>query len=101
MTVVTMKDSNEIIAVTKTTSSTVDEGYTRIDDCGFIVKASGYDFSEVDEVPNEVVPYKYCYTAEKGFYINPNWNEEPEPQEQLYTLDEAAAIIASEVAGNE
>ena len=26
---------------------------------------------------------------------------EPEPTEQLYTLDEAAAIIASEVAGNE
>ena len=26
---------------------------------------------------------------------------EPEPTEQLYTLDEAAAIIASEVADNE
>ena len=26
---------------------------------------------------------------------------EPEPTEQLYTLDEAAEIIASEVAGNE
>lgn len=26
---------------------------------------------------------------------------EPEPAEQLYTLDEAAAIIASEVASNE
>ena len=27
--------------------------------------------------------------------------EPPEPTEQLYTLDEAAAVIASEVAGNE
>ena len=27
--------------------------------------------------------------------------EPPEPTEQLYTLDEAAAIIASEVANNE
>ena len=27
--------------------------------------------------------------------------KEPEPTEQLYTLDEAAEIIASEVAGNE
>lgn len=27
--------------------------------------------------------------------------KEPEPTEQLYTLDEAAAIIASEVADNE
>ena len=27
--------------------------------------------------------------------------KEPEPTEQLYTLDEAAAIIASEVANNE
>lgn len=28
-------------------------------------------------------------------------SKEPESTEQLYTLDEAAAIIASEVAGNE
>ncbi len=27
--------------------------------------------------------------------------KEPEPTEQLYTLDEAAAVIASEVASNE
>ena len=35
-----------------------------------------------------------------GIEITPE-SPSPEPTEQLYTLDEAAAIIASEVANNE
>lgn len=75
MVVVTTKDSNVILALTNTTSPTVNEGYTRIDDCRFIVKASGYNFHEVEEVPSGVVAYRYCYTTEKGFYENPDWEE--------------------------
>ena len=35
---------------------------------------------EVEEVPSEVVPYKYCYTEEDGFTANPNYVE-PEPSQ--------------------
>lgn len=45
----------------------------------------------LEEVPEE-------YRAEVEVIINA---PEPEEPEQLYTLDEAAAIIASEVAGDE
>lgn len=48
------------------------------------------------KVPEEVQPHKYCYTDGKGFYVNEDYTE----PEKLYTLDEAAAIIASEVNAN-
>ena len=35
---------------------------------------------EVEEVPSEAVPYKYCYTEEDGFTANPNYVE-PEPSQ--------------------
>ena len=96
MIVVTMKDSNEIIAITKTISSTADEGYTRIDDCRFIVKASGYNFHEVEDVPNGISAYKYCYTIEKGFYENPDWVE-PEIEDPYQNYREQ---LAQEVSQN-
>ena len=96
MIVVTMKDSNEIIAITKTISSTADEGYTRIDDCRFIVKASGYNFHEVEDVPNGILAYKYCYTIEKGFYENPDWVE-PEIEDQYQNYREQLAQEVSKV----
>ena len=96
MIVVTMKDSNEIIAITKTISSTADEGYTRIDDCRFIVKASGYNFHEVEDVPNGILAYKYCYTIEKGFYENPDWVE-PEIEDQYQNYREQLAQEVSKI----
>lgn len=46
----------------------------------------GLDIFEVDEVPAEVVPDRYCYTPKDGFYPNPNWVEPPKPIEMR--LDE-------------
>lgn len=94
MIVVTTKDSNVILALTNTTSPTVNEGYTRIDDCRFIVKASGYNFHEVEEVPSGVVAYEYCYTEERGFYENPNWVE-PEPS--ITVTDEQRDMVVDEI----
>ncbi len=36
---------------------------------------------DVEEIPEEVEENKYCYTPEKGFYINENWKEPVDPQE--------------------
>lgn len=47
----------------------------------------------IEDVPKEY--YEEVYNI-----INAPEPEEPEEPEQLYTLDEAAAIIVSEVAGN-
>lgn len=32
-------------------------------------------FAEIDSIPEDFQPIKYCYTEEKGFYKNPNWVE--------------------------
>lgn len=94
MIVVTVKGSNVILALTNTTSPTVNEGYTRIDDCRFIVKASGYNFHEVEDVPNGILAYKYCYTIEKGFYENLDWVE-PEPN--ITITDEQRDLVVDEI----
>ncbi len=82
-----------------------DNGYPIItdlngNDCAYVSQA--VNLFELDSIPENIEPFKYCYTEEKGFYENPSYEEpvEPEP-EQKYTLDEAAAIIASEVASDE
>ena len=54
-------------------------------------------------------PYGKMYDKTKSYEENcllqieeiTKETKEPEPQEQLYTLDQAAAIIASEVASDE
>lgn len=58
-----------------------------------------FGLHEVDSIPKDFEPNKYCYTEEQGFYINPDY--EKYSNNIKYTLDEAAAIITSEVAGNE
>lgn len=59
---------------------------------------TGFELHQVDSLPDDFEPNKYLYTEADGFTINPYWNEEPEPQEQLYTLDQAANLLAQEVS---
>lgn len=54
---------------------------------------------EVQDVPSEVTPMKYCYTEEQGFYANENYVEpvreltNQELQEQITDLQLALAEI--------
>lgn len=34
---------------------------------------NGYTDYEVESIPEDYVPDKYCYSEENGFYINPNY----------------------------
>lgn len=42
------------------------------------------------DIPAEVTPLKWCYTAERGFYENPNYTP-PEPEDPItqddYNMD--------------
>ena len=44
---------------------------------------NNYSCIKVECIPKEVQPYKYCYTEQDGFYLNPNWVEPPKPTEQI------------------
>lgn len=51
------------------------------------------------EVPNNVIPQKYCYNTEKGFYLNPSFQENISEnnakaiQEQINSLSVAMANV--------
>ena len=52
------------------------------------------------EIPVEVIPSKYCYTAEDGFYKNPNWHEPPRPIElRVGDLEEGLGVVSAELVG--
>lgn len=53
-----------------------------------------FELYTVESVPEDFVPNKYCYNEEKGWQLNPDYKS---MTEERYTLDEAAAILASEV----
>lgn len=48
---------------------------------------------EVEEIPENIQAYKYCYTKEQGFYINENYVEPEEPVEnRLKLIEERIAL---------
>lgn len=51
---------------------------------------------DVAEIPSEVKEYKYCYTEEKGFYINKNYKEPLDlssQEERISALEDAVNVI--------
>ena len=53
-------------------------GYPRLIDENVAFPTEMVDVHEVESVPSEVMPEKYCYTESDGFYINPDYIE-PDP----------------------
>lgn len=50
------------------------------------------------EVPDGIIPYKYCYTSDEGFYENPDFVEPPKSTEARVTdLEERATISELEL----
>lgn len=97
MLVITNKSNDRIIHMGTKTGETL-AGYIIMDENQVFMPEFVYVY-DVSEIPQEVTdnPTAYCYDVEQGFY---NWIE-PEPEPERYTLDEAAAVIASEVASDE
>ena len=50
-------------------------GYPRIVEIDTAFVPDFFSIVEVDSVPEDIKPHKYCYTSEKGFYQNPKWEE--------------------------
>jgi hypothetical protein len=66
-------DRNQVIVAICKTAETVPNGIL-VD--GFTVYADvGMTLEDSFEVPSFVVPQKYCYTADQGFYTNDNYVE--------------------------
>ena len=76
-------------------------------DLYYVIEENGYHIYDRNDPLFHVHQYEpYIPDHTKSYEENAQaqtaeLTKEPEPTEQLYTLDEAAAIIASEVAYNE
>lgn len=51
---------------------------------------------EIESLPSDYTPTKYCYTIEKGFYENPDW-EETKPV--ILITDEQKDLVVDEING--
>lgn len=56
---------------------------------------------EVDEVPEEIVAEKYCYTKESGFYLNKNYVEPINEEDRFTDIELALAEIYEMIAERE
>ena len=51
---------------------------------------------EVEEIPENVERAKYCYTEEKGFYVNENYVEPINPDKEMQDLKEQIKTLTKE-----
>ena len=52
---------------------------------------------EIEEIPENIEIAKYCYTEEKGFYVNENYVEPEEPVEKRLKLVEERVSLAEDM----
>ena len=98
MYVITNKEDNSIFYIAEAMKEK-ELDYKEIVDFGFCIKVSDWGVFEVDEIPENVIPGKYCYTEEKGFYENPNWVE-PEVEDPIQEYRDKLASEVSEIGYN-
>lgn len=95
MYIITDKKKNTIIGIGQEMDY-LSNGYPRLIEENTAFVTEQVNISEVATVPDEVEEEKYCYTAEKGFYPNPDWVE-PETDD----IDTVLTELEKEVGINE
>lgn len=56
-----------------------------------------YDFNE--EIPENIIPYKYNYNPEKGFWLNPKYeiNKTYELENKLYEIQKENKLLTDKI----
>ena len=95
MYIITNKRDNVILGMGERLDY-MSNGYPRLMDKNIAFVAEQVNVNEAENVPSEVSVDKYCYTAEKGFYINPDWKEPNKYGISDELLDQIKADVSSE-----
>ena len=103
MIVITSKETN-VYLMSGTHLDYMDNGYPRLIDENTAFPTEMVNVYENVTISEEVVPEKYCYTPEKGFYLNPNYVEPNKygiPDETLESIqaDYTEQLITEGVIG--
>lgn len=94
MYIITDKENNVLVNHGESVSYW-DNGYPTFD--GILAYPTiVFNLCEVDTIPEGVEANKYCYTAEQGFYLNPDWIE-PDPTNTYGISDEIYHAIINDI----
>lgn len=72
-----------------------DNGYPVLTDENIAFVKEDVDVVDVDSIPDDLIPGKYCYTSEKGIYANPGYIE-PDPGNIYGVPDEVYQAIKNQ-----
>lgn len=75
---VVFKNENNVITTFAEEVIEYNDKFFKVGGCFFEKKY--FSYAEVDNVPEEVIPEKYCYVNGE-FVLNPDWVEPEEPEE--------------------
>lgn len=63
-------------------------GCYRLNETTYAPKMPDYVMITTDDYPSDLAPMRYCYTEEKGFYINETWLKEVTDEAKFNKIDE-------------
>lgn len=86
-------NENKIIAISETIGYQSNGNVLVDNDNLAIAKILVKDVIEVQEIPENVVENKYCYTEEKGFYKNENYQEYYTNEERISALEDTVNML--------
>lgn len=91
--------NNEIIEISNTYELDEEHRNIIVDDNRAIAYAPDevINVFEIEEIPEGVEIAKWCYTEEKGFYVNENYVEPEEPVETRLKLVEERVSLAEDM----
>lgn len=92
MFIITDKD-NVIMHISATKNIQEGTGYLLVDNDTLAIPTQLYkEVYEIETIPENIEPQKYCYTEEQGFYKNADYVEPPKSAEQRLAELEQTAI---------
>ncbi len=63
----------------------------------FYVIDDSYSLTEVLSIPDDLQQNKYCYTVEKGFYVNPTYSEPINIETEVIKLQQENAELKAKL----
>ena len=89
------RSKDNVIEGLSSTVTTLETDYIKTDR-NVVMNPKNVTLHEIDNLPVNIERIKYCYTEEKGFYVNPDWVE-PEVEDPIQEYRDQLASEVSEI----
>ena len=86
-------NENKIIAISETIGYQANGNVLVNNDNLAIAKILVKEVTEVQEIPENIVENKYCYTKEKGFYKNADYQEHYTNEDRISALEDTVNML--------